>query len=177
MRTTRRIVNLDTTAKLPVYDQSGMHLGDDKAVELAAVPVPDSPISTSPHRSPITTPVVGSVPGASPDPSTDADSCNATASTSVSPTSSISSASFTTTTRLFPGQGLAPYIKPPLYMDYGSKVEIGTTTFINRGCKILDTPVRSVKIGERCLIGPDLSIYAVSHPLGTYKIYSMISFA
>lgn len=44
-------------------------------------------------------------------------------------------------------------------------MHIGTSTFINRNCKILDTPIRAVTIGERCLIGPDFSIYAVTHPL------------
>jgi hypothetical protein len=66
----------------------------------------------------------------------------------------------------FPGQGLAPYIKPPLYVDYGARLEIGTSTFINRNCTILDNPIHPVKIGERCMIGPNFSIYAISHPLG-----------
>jgi hypothetical protein len=66
----------------------------------------------------------------------------------------------------FPGQGVTPYLKPPLHIDYGTTLDIAASTFINRGCKILDTPVGSVKIGERCLIGPDFHIYAVTHPLG-----------
>jgi hypothetical protein len=66
----------------------------------------------------------------------------------------------------FPGQGVTPYLKPPLHIDYGTTLSIAPSTFINRGCKILDTPVGSVKIGERCLIGPDFHIYAVTHPLG-----------
>jgi hypothetical protein len=66
----------------------------------------------------------------------------------------------------FPGQGITPYLKPPLHIDYGTSLDIAPSTFINRGCKILDTPVGSVKIGERCLIGPDFHIYAVTHPLG-----------
>jgi hypothetical protein len=66
----------------------------------------------------------------------------------------------------FPGQGITPYLKPPLHIDYGTSLDIAPSTFINRGCKILDTPVGSVKIGERCLIGPDFHVYAVTHPLG-----------
>jgi hypothetical protein len=68
----------------------------------------------------------------------------------------------------FPGQGIAPYLKPPVHIDYGTRLEIAPSTFINRNCKILDTPVRTVRIGERCLIGPDFHIYAVSHPLGAF---------
>jgi maltose O-acetyltransferase len=68
----------------------------------------------------------------------------------------------------FPGQGLAPYVKPPLTIDYGTTLNIAPSAFINRNLKILDTPIRSVRIGERCLIGPDFHIYAVAHPLGAY---------
>jgi acetyltransferase-like isoleucine patch superfamily enzyme len=71
--------------------------------------------------------------------------------------------------RRFPAQGLAPYIKTPVYVDYGTKLKIGRSTFINRYCSILDTPVEKVEIGERCLIGPHFSIYAVEHPKGTFS--------
>ncbi|KAF2146625.1 uncharacterized protein K452DRAFT_218838, partial [Aplosporella prunicola CBS 121167] len=57
------------------------------------------------------------------------------------------------------------YAKPPLYIDYGTNLHIGSSTFINRNFTVLDTPVLPVSIGERCLIGPNVSIYAVSHPL------------
>jgi maltose O-acetyltransferase len=72
----------------------------------------------------------------------------------------------------FPGQGLAPYVKPPVSIDYGVALKISPSTFINRNLKVLDTSIRTVRIGERCLIGPDFHIYAVSHPLGAYLIKS-----
>lgn len=50
-------------------------------------------------------------------------------------------------------------------MDYGLRVHIDRSTFINRGCKILDTPVADITVGKRCLFGPDVSIVSVSHPL------------
>ncbi|KAF2671483.1 trimeric LpxA-like protein [Microthyrium microscopicum] len=102
--------------------------------------------------------------GSSPDAATSDPSSECSESTTSTPASTAPSDTFPQPKR-FPGQGLAPYIKPPLHVDYGSCVDIATSTFINRGCKILDTPVRSVRIGERCLIGPDFSIYAVGHPL------------
>lgn len=61
---------------------------------------------------------------------------------------------------------LAPFVKPPIFMDYGLRVRIGGTTFINRYCMIMDTPVADVVIGERCNIGPHCSIISVGHPLG-----------
>ncbi|KAK7729587.1 hypothetical protein SLS57_002075 [Botryosphaeria dothidea] len=58
-----------------------------------------------------------------------------------------------------------PYVKPPVYIDYGTKLLVGASTFINRNFTVCDTPVLPVRIGERCLIGPNTSIYAVGHPL------------
>lgn len=60
----------------------------------------------------------------------------------------------------------APYIKPPLHIDYGTNLHIAPTTFINRNLTVLDTPELPVRIGERCLLGPNVSIYAVAHPVG-----------
>ncbi|KAM0747779.1 trimeric LpxA-like protein [Meredithblackwellia eburnea MCA 4105] len=56
-----------------------------------------------------------------------------------------------------------PYVEPPFRCDYGLQVEIGMGTFINFNCTILDTC--RVSIGERCLLGPSISLYSASHPL------------
>ncbi|KAI3393354.1 hypothetical protein diail_4435 [Diaporthe ilicicola] len=58
-----------------------------------------------------------------------------------------------------------PYIKQPVYMDYGLRVQIAPTTFINRNCTILDTPVADVVIGEQCSLGPGVTIIGVGHPV------------
>lgn len=58
-----------------------------------------------------------------------------------------------------------PFVKVPVFMDYGLRVHIGGSTFINRGFKVLDSPVADVTIGEGCLFGPDVTIISVSHPL------------
>jgi len=50
-------------------------------------------------------------------------------------------------------------------MDYGLRVRIGATSFVNRGCVILDTPVADVVVGERCHVGPSVTIASVGHPL------------
>ncbi|KAI5479299.1 maltose O-acetyltransferase [Pseudohyphozyma bogoriensis] len=56
-----------------------------------------------------------------------------------------------------------PWIEPPFRVDYGSHVEIGDNTFINFGMVVLDTC--HVKIGSRVLFGPNVHLYAASHPL------------
>jgi acetyltransferase-like isoleucine patch superfamily enzyme len=60
----------------------------------------------------------------------------------------------------------APFVKPPLHMDYGLRVRVGGSTFINRYCMIMDTPVADVVIGERCNVGPHCAILSVGHPVG-----------
>ncbi len=59
------------------------------------------------------------------------------------------------------GQGL--WIEPPLFCDYGDNIRIGTGVFINLGCVILDGA--QVKIGDGALLGPNVQIYATSHPM------------
>ena len=58
-----------------------------------------------------------------------------------------------------------PFVKPPFFVDYGLRVRIGGSTFINRSCMIMDTPVADVTIGERCNIGPNCVIVSVGHAL------------
>ncbi|KAM0333947.1 hypothetical protein ACHAQA_000964 [Verticillium albo-atrum] len=59
----------------------------------------------------------------------------------------------------------APFVKPPIFVDYGLRVYVDATAFVNRGCTILDTPVADVRIGANCNIGPNVSFYSVTHPL------------
>ncbi|KAE9971652.1 hypothetical protein EG328_005473 [Venturia inaequalis] len=63
----------------------------------------------------------------------------------------------------------APYIKPPLYIDYGTNLHIGATTFINRNFTVLDSPILRVSIGEGCLIGPNTTLASITHPLDATK--------
>ncbi|KAL2023302.1 hypothetical protein VTK56DRAFT_3040 [Thermocarpiscus australiensis] len=58
-----------------------------------------------------------------------------------------------------------PFVKPPVYIDYGVRLHVGGSTFINRGCMIMDTPVADVFIGEGCNIGPNCVIISVTHPV------------
>lgn len=54
-----------------------------------------------------------------------------------------------------------PFVKPPLWVDYGTRLKVASTTFINRNCVILDTPVADLIIGERCNIGTNCTIVCV----------------
>ncbi|TDZ16203.1 putative maltose O-acetyltransferase [Colletotrichum orbiculare MAFF 240422] len=58
-----------------------------------------------------------------------------------------------------------PLITAPIRIDYGLRLHIAPSTFINHSCTILDTPVADVRIGERCTIGPNVSIFSVCHNL------------
>jgi acetyltransferase-like isoleucine patch superfamily enzyme len=63
----------------------------------------------------------------------------------------------------------APYVKPPVHIDYGSNLHIGAGTFINRNFIAIDSPVCHIRIGERCQFGPNVMLAAVEHPLGEYR--------
>ncbi|MCO7137096.1 sugar O-acetyltransferase [[Clostridium] leptum] len=54
-------------------------------------------------------------------------------------------------------------IEPPFHCDYGHNIKVGKHFFANFGCMILD--VCPVTIGDYCLIGPGVHIYAATHPL------------
>ncbi|KAI0138117.1 trimeric LpxA-like protein [Hypoxylon sp. NC0597] len=61
---------------------------------------------------------------------------------------------------------LAPPLKvqTPFYMDYGVRVYIHETVFIERNCKIIDTPVADIKIDKYCSIGPNVTIVSTGPP-------------
>jgi len=56
-----------------------------------------------------------------------------------------------------------PFIEPPFMCDYGYNVHMGSGSYMNFGCTILDGC--KVSIGSRVLFGPNVQIYAASHPL------------
>lgn len=56
-----------------------------------------------------------------------------------------------------------PWIEPPIRMDYGWNVKLGKDVFINFNCTILDTC--RVEVGSRTLLGPNVSLFAATHPV------------
>lgn len=55
------------------------------------------------------------------------------------------------------------FINPPFYCDYGFNIEVGKDLFCNYNCTILD--VCKVKIGDNCLMAPNVAIYTAGHPV------------
>lgn len=64
---------------------------------------------------------------------------------------------------LFGKCGASPAVTPGFCCDYGSNIEVGDNFYCNYNVVILD--VCKVKIGNNCLIGPQVGIYAACHPL------------
>lgn len=65
---------------------------------------------------------------------------------------------------LIPESGEGIFIEPPFFCDYGSNIRIGNHVFFNFNCVILDSGP-SVTIGSHVMFGPDVQIYAATHPM------------
>lgn len=59
--------------------------------------------------------------------------------------------------------GAGAYIEPPFYCDYGRNIHVGSGFYANFGCTLLD--VAEIRIGDRVMLGPNVSIYTAGHPL------------
>nr|MBF0684646.1 sugar O-acetyltransferase [Pseudomonas sp.] len=64
---------------------------------------------------------------------------------------------------LIPASGKDLWIQPPFFCDYGTNITLGDKVFFNFNCVVLD--VAAVRIGSRVLFGPNVQIYAATHPL------------
>lgn len=53
--------------------------------------------------------------------------------------------------------------RPPIYLEYKERVTFGSHLFINANLMILGSGI--VSIGDNTLIGPDVRLYTVNHPL------------
>lgn len=64
---------------------------------------------------------------------------------------------------LFASGGNSVWMQPPFHCDYGSNIYLGERVYFNFNCVILD--VCEVKIGDFTFFGPNVQIYAATHPL------------
>lgn len=64
---------------------------------------------------------------------------------------------------LIPDSGKDLWLQPPFYCDYGSNIHLGDNVFLNFNCVVLD--VAQVKIGNRTKLGPNVQLYAATHPV------------
>ena len=65
--------------------------------------------------------------------------------------------------RLFGTTGDNLLIEPDFHCDYGCNIHVGENFYANFGCVILD--VAEVRIGDNCLLAPQVGIYAATHPV------------
>lgn len=61
------------------------------------------------------------------------------------------------------GKSEGAFINPPFYCDYGTHIEVGKNFFANYNCTFLD--VAKIKIGDNCLLAPNVAIYTTGHPI------------
>lgn len=54
-------------------------------------------------------------------------------------------------------------IRPPLYVDYGVHLQVGSRTFVNFGLVALD--VAGITIGDDVQIGPNVQLLTPTHPV------------
>lgn len=55
------------------------------------------------------------------------------------------------------------WITAPIYVDYGENIHLGNNIEINMNCVFLDC--NKITIGDNSGIGPNVQIYAVTHPV------------
>ena len=54
------------------------------------------------------------------------------------------------------------WITPPVYVDYGKHITVGSNFYCNLDCIFLD--VNKITIGDNVMVGPRVSFYTASHP-------------
>ncbi|WP_315795613.1 sugar O-acetyltransferase [Paenibacillus sp. BIC5C1] len=58
-------------------------------------------------------------------------------------------------------------MEPNIHFDYVYNIHVGEHFYTNFNCTILD--VCEVRIGDNCLMGPDVHIYTATHPLNPFE--------
>lgn len=61
------------------------------------------------------------------------------------------------------GKSENAFLTPPFFCDYGSHIEAGKNLWTNYNCTILD--VAKVRIGDNCMLAPNVAIYTAGHPI------------
>lgn len=65
--------------------------------------------------------------------------------------------------QLLGSKGESVWISAPFFVDYGNNIHIGNNVEINMNCVFLDC--NKITIGNNTGIGPNVQIYAVTHPI------------
>ena len=61
------------------------------------------------------------------------------------------------------GKPTFAWVEPPIYFCYGTHITIGKGTYINVNCNFVDDG--EIRIGERVLFGPAVTVATVGHPV------------
>lgn len=77
--------------------------------------------------------------------------------------------------KLIPNAGAGLWLQPPFYCDYGSNMVVGEKVFFNFNCVVLD--VMQVTIGSRTMFGPNVQVYAATHPIDAKERSSGLEYA
>jgi maltose O-acetyltransferase len=64
---------------------------------------------------------------------------------------------------LFEHLGADAVVERPFHCDYGTNISIGKGFYANVGCVFLDCA--RIEIGDRVLFGPNVQLYAATHPV------------
>lgn len=72
------------------------------------------------------------------------------------------------------GKSEDAFINPPFYCDYGTHIEVGKNFYANYNCTILD--VAKVRIGDNCMLAPNVAIYTAGHPIHPVSRNSMYEY-
>ncbi|CAO3675788.1 unnamed protein product [Umbelopsis vinacea] len=67
------------------------------------------------------------------------------------------------------------FIEPPLSVDYGYNIHLGTNVYANFNCVFLDCA--PITVGDNTMFGPNVQVYTASHPLDAVERCSGIEFA
>ena len=66
-------------------------------------------------------------------------------------------------------------VLPPLYCDHGQGTTFGDRVFVNQGCYFLD--LGGITIGDRVLIGPNVTLSTAGHPVELDERYDFLTHA
>ena len=69
--------------------------------------------------------------------------------------------------QLLGSKGKNVWIAAPFFVDYGENIHIGNNCEINMNCVFLDC--NKIVIGDNTGIGPNVQIYAVTHPVSAQE--------
>lgn len=64
---------------------------------------------------------------------------------------------------LFGSVGSNPFVGDNFHCDFGQNIHVGDNFHVDYNCTMLD--LAEIRIGDNCLIGPDVGIYTAGHRL------------